>query len=140
MAETDAAAAATEPVIDPVSPGEDGTPAAAAGVDITQNENYIAQAKARQVVGGVICYILGLCTLLLVAAQCWDVYHNNHSLDWITVSVTTFPVMWISVSYMGMLGKERRDILSAVVGESEAKSGGFIESLLQFLVARRMPR
>lgn len=73
---------------------------------------------------------------MLVAAQCWDVYENARSLDWLTIAVTTFPVMWITVSYMGMLGKERRDILSAVVGDSGTRPG-LVDAVIQVAAVRR---
>lgn len=111
-------------------------PPAATGTEIINSEAYVAQAQARQKVGGILCYVLGLCTLMLDAAQCWDVYKNAQSLDWLTIAVTNFPVMWITVSYMGMLGKERRDILSAVVGDSGIRPG-LVDAVIQVAAIRR---
>ena len=76
---------------------------------------------------------------MLDAAQCWDVYRNAHSLDWLTIAVTNFPVMWITVSYMGMLSKERRDILSAVVGDSGTRPG-LVDAIIQVAAVRRGSR
>ena len=110
--------------------------ATATGAEIVHSEAYLAQAQARQKVGGILCYVLGLCTVMLDAAQCWDVYRNAQSLDWLTIAVTNFPVMWITVSYMGMLSKERRDILSAVVGESGTRPG-LLDAVIQVAASRR---
>lgn len=83
--------------------------------------------------------VLGIGTILLDLAQCWDVVKNGRSLDFAVVGVVNFPAMWIAVSYMGMLNRERKDVLSAVVGDSTI-GGGFLDRFFTAFFNSRAPR
>ena len=119
--------------------GTDETKTSTAGAEVTQTETYVAGSKSRNRVGATICYVMAVNTLLLVVAQCWGVYKSGHTVDWLTAGVVLFPSMSIAMSYMGLLNKERRDVLSAVVGDANTRPG-VVEGFFEFLRMRRGAR
>lgn len=103
---------------------------------LTLSPEYQREARVRAVIGVTMCAVLGLMALMFTATICWVAIDRKEFPDWFLVLVVVGPVMGIGWLFMGLINKERRDLLSVVLGDSQA-SGGVLGTIFDVLAARR---
>lgn len=105
---------------------------------LTLSPEYLREAKTRATIGRIMCIVLAVMTLMYTATICWVSIERKEFPDWFLVLVVVGPVLGIGWQYMGLINKERRDLLSVVLGDNQA-GGGFVGSFFDFLASRRRP-
>lgn len=103
---------------------------------LTVSPEYQREAKVRAVIGVTMCVVLAVMALMFAATICWVSIDRKEFPDWFLVLVVVGPVMGIGWLFMGLINKERRDLMSVVLGDSQA-GGGFVGAFFDFLAARR---
>ena len=103
---------------------------------LTLSPEYQREARIRAVIGVTMCIVLGVMALMSSATICWVSVDRKEFPDWFLVLVVVGPVMAIGWQFMGLINKERRDVLSVVLGDNQA-GGGFVGTFFEFLASRR---
>lgn len=90
---------------------------------------------SREKIGIIVSVILMIACMLFTVQICWVGYLNRTFPDIMLVIVVLFPLTALAWFYMGLINKERRDVLSAIVGDSGQE--GILTTILSALAARR---
>lgn len=124
---------------DVVASGDDTETTTATGAEITGTETYIAGSKARNAIGRFLSWVLGLCTVLITGTNCWVAVQTGHMIDAINIASNLWPIALVVWVWNGVLNKERKDVLSAVVGDSGSRPG-MLETVINAMAGRNKPQ
>ena len=103
---------------------------------LTLSPEYQREARIRAVIGIVMCVVLGLTTLAAMGTVCAVAVMDKTFPDILLIAVILFPTTCIAWQFMGLINKERRDVLSVVLGDNP-NSSGILGTVLDVLAARR---
>lgn len=103
---------------------------------LTLSPEYQREARIRAVIGVTMCAVLGIMALMFTATICWVALERKEFPDMFLILVVVGPVMGIGWLFMGLINKERRDLLSVVLGDNQA-GGGVLGTVIDVLASRR---
>lgn len=104
---------------------------------ITLSPEYQREAKQRASIGFIMCLVLAIETLALTGVISFVAIARKEFPDWLLISVISFPVWALSWFFMGLINKERADVVSAVLGIDRSNQPGMVASILEVLLNRR---
>ena len=115
---------------------DDKTVETTSSTPLTLSPEYQREARIRAVIGMVMCVVLGLTTLMAMVTVCAVAVLDKAFPDLMLIAVILFPTTCIAWQFMGLINKERRDVLSVVLGDNQS-NGGVLGTVLDVLAARR---
>jgi hypothetical protein len=104
---------------------------------ITLSPEYQREAKQRASIGFIMCLVLAIETLALTGVISYVAVVRKEFPDWLLISVISFPVWALSWFFMGLINKERADVVSAVLGIDRSNQPGMMASILEVILNRR---
>lgn len=97
---------------------------------------YEREAALRARMGFMMCVVLAIAVLAITASVCAVSLYRKEFPDVMLIAVILCPVMAIAWLFMGLINKERSDILSAVLGSSGGNTTVF-GTVLDALASRK---
>jgi hypothetical protein len=104
---------------------------------LTLSPEYQREAKQRASIGFIMCLVLAIETLALTGVISYVAVVRKEFPDWLLISVISFPVWALSWFFMGLINKERADVVSAVLGIDRSNQPGMMASILEVILNRR---